>query len=86
MNAEQLMSMLEELDPQTEIRFASQPSWPFEYNIAGVVLASELRGEEEDEVGYRPRHSDPDADVLYLVEGSQLGHFTKDPWNCYRRA
>ncbi len=85
MTAQQLMNMLEDLDPDTEVRFASQPHWPFEYDIVGVVLASELRREEGGDVGYRPPFSDPNADVLYLIEGSQLGYFTKQAWDCYRR-
>ena len=32
MNARDLIEMLEDLDPETEIRLAHQPSWPFEYS------------------------------------------------------
>ena len=37
MTAHELMEILEGVDPETEIRFASQPSWPFEYEIRGTV-------------------------------------------------
>jgi hypothetical protein len=45
MTVEELMYELEGLDPNSEVRFASQPSWPFEYNIAGIVSV-EVDGEE----------------------------------------
>jgi hypothetical protein len=36
MNARELIELLEDLDPNTEVRFMSQPSYPFEYSIAGT--------------------------------------------------
>lgn len=47
------------LDPETEIRFASQPAWPFEYAIEGAeAVADEKTGRT----------------VLYLGEGRQIGY------------
>ena len=61
MTVQELIDELEYLDPETEVRFASQPSWPFEYSISEVVVANvEKRGEEEE--------------VVYLGEGSQIGY------------
>jgi len=49
---------------EIEVRFASQPSWPFEYSIDGVVIA--------------PKFDDQDNDtgqtIVYLGEGQQLGY------------
>lgn len=32
-----LMEMLEGFDPETKIRLAQQPGWPFEYSVGNVV-------------------------------------------------
>ena len=61
MTVQDLIDELEYLDPETEVRFASQPSWPFEYSIREVVVADvEKRGEEKQ--------------VAYLGEGRQIGY------------
>ena len=61
MTVQDLIDELEYLNPETEVRFASQPSWPFEYSISEVVVANvEKRGEEEE--------------VAYLGEGRQIGY------------
>ena len=39
MTVKELIEELEYLDPNIEVRFASQPNWPFEYDIRGVVVA-----------------------------------------------
>jgi len=33
MTAAELIEMLEELDPETEIRLMTQPAWPFEWSL-----------------------------------------------------
>ena len=37
MTAAELIELLEGVDPDTEVRLAEQPSWPFEYSVSGVV-------------------------------------------------
>ena len=37
MKVQQLMEMLEECDPNAEVRYASQPSYPFENSIREVL-------------------------------------------------
>ena len=58
MTVQELIEKLSYVNPDAEIRFASQPSWPFEYSFSGPV-------EVEDEDGFS---------TVYLVEGSQLGY------------
>lgn len=58
MTVQDLIEELNYLNPDAEIRFASQPSWPFEYSIDSAVYT-------EDEDGFP---------TVYLVEGSQLGY------------
>lgn len=36
MTVEELIEMLEQFDPEAEVRIASQPSWPMEYELSGV--------------------------------------------------
>jgi hypothetical protein len=63
MRVRELIEELEGMNPEAEVRFASQPSWPFEYNIQGVVECN-----PEDESDNEP------AEVVYLVEGNQIGY------------
>ncbi len=63
MTVEKLIEMLEGMNPEAEVRFASQPSWPFEYTISDL---SAFTGEEES--------NDENCDVVYLIEGDQIGY------------
>ena len=77
MKVAELMEMLEGLPEDAEVRLAQQPNWPFEYSLADAVLV----GPTARPPGYQP---DPDEDededdhpeenVVYLVEGTQLGY------------
>ena len=49
-----------------EVRFASQPKWPFEYSIDTAVTV-----EVEDE------NTDEKEKVVYLSEGTQLGYLNE---------
>jgi hypothetical protein len=78
-----LKEMLEEFDDDAEVRLASQPNWPFEYSVLGVVDGNLLTDREEDENGdYLPEDNEYSGKV-YLVEGNQLGYFTKRAWNLF---
>lgn len=61
MTVRELIEELEGMNPEAEVRFASQPSWPFEYSVASVVGISEDGDLTESE-------------TVYLVEGSQIGY------------
>jgi len=64
MTVAELIYELENFDEDMEIRFASQPSWPFEYDINGVVFSDDkvwlvegnqlgyLSGSVKDEIGW----------------------------------
>ena len=73
MTVQELIDELEGFDPEQEVRFLAQPSWPFEYTIAAVVEASDR---PPDLSGYR----ETPAPRVLLVEGRQacyadLRHF-----------
>jgi len=61
MTVQELIEELRLFDQEAQVRFASQPSWPFEYSINGVIQTIvDNRGNEED--------------VVYLEEGRQIGY------------
>lgn len=65
MTVQDLIDSLEGMDPKAEVRFASQPSYPFEYSIYGVI-ETEVKGEtivyleEGRQIGYLPREAKDD--------------------------
>lgn len=69
MTVQELIGELEAYDPDADVRFLSQPSWPFEYTIAAVVEATDT---SDDLSGYR----DTPTPRVLLVEGRQAcyGH------------
>ena len=59
MTVEELIEELKYMDKDATVRFASQPSWPFEYSIYGVVQTTVkdqemVYLEEGQQVGYLP--------------------------------
>jgi len=54
----------------TAVRFASQPSWPFEYSINSVQEV-QIDDEEADE---------PET-IIFLEEGRQLGYLPSEAKN-----
>ena len=63
MTVADLIYELEQMNPEAEVRFASQPSWPFENDIDSVVSV-----EVED------RRTGEAVEVVYLEEGRQIGY------------
>lgn len=70
MNVAELIEILEDCDPETEIRLASQPKWPFEYSISNVVLAQPSVDLDEFDGG--------DPRVVYIAEGTQIDYLSGD--------
>ena len=58
----QLIEELEDLDPDAEVRLATQPNWPFEWHLSTI------------EPGPAMPVTIDDQPVVYLVEGEQLGY------------
>jgi len=70
MTVRQLIEELEFMNQDAEIRFASQPSWPFEYSIDDVISA-EIENRRTGEA----------EEVVYLAEGRQIGYLPSDAKN-----
>ena len=74
MQVRDLIEQLENMNPEAEVRFANQPSWPFENSIDSVeaVKQAELTLTEKGEEFYEPVADAPE--IVYLAEGRQLGY------------
>ena len=70
MTVGELKEMLEDLDDDMEVRLAHQPSWPFEYSISNGQVVDVNEPDEDDE---EAEEKEP-REILYLIEGSQLGY------------
>ena len=82
MTVGQLKDLLEGYEDDMEVRIASQPNWPFEYGIRGVVSRSEVDEEDPDEEEDEERDPSAPEDCLFIVEGRQLCYGNKNIWNC----
>lgn len=81
MKVKELMEVLKDLEPNAEVLIASQPNWPFEIELAGVVTRAECDARDV-EGGARPspaNHALAPTDV-FLVEGLQLRYGSKTPF------
>lgn len=81
MTIDQLIERLEEyrelIGGNAEVRLMTQQNWPFENSITGVCSGEEINDRDEDE-----DDEDVDTDqVVYIVEGEQLGYGSKRAWD-----
>lgn len=76
----ELIERLEEyrdaLGEDAEVRLMTQQNWPFENTIVGLVSSEEINnaGEDDDE-------DVADGQILFIVEGRQLGYGSKRAWD-----
>ena len=77
MTVRKLIEILEDFDPETEVRLAVQPNYPLQHDIAGVVHTSELTAEMSQVYA-----GDKDAEVVWILEGStpDQPYGSKDWW------
>ena len=70
MTVADLIEELKWMPEGAEVRFASQPNWPFEYSIDDVIsveIENRRTGEAEE--------------VVYLAEGRQIGYLPSEAKN-----
>tara|TARA_B100001250_G_scaffold372240_1_gene357584 strand:+ start:49 stop:288 length:240 start_codon:yes stop_codon:yes gene_type:complete len=72
MTVGELIQELKYMDEGATVRFASQPGWPFEYSIYGVIQVTVNKPGEYTNDGYKQE------DVVYLEEGQQIGYLPKE--------
>lgn len=80
-----LIALLEqyrdECGDDAEVRLMTQQNWPFENGIRGVTSTSQMDDFEDCEDEPFDVSGGPDAgDVIYLVEGGQIGYGRKVAW------
>ena len=64
MTVGQLIEMLQDYDPAAEIRLATQPNYPLESSVRGVVSNDDMAA----------THGDADENIVWITEGSQIGY------------
>ena len=62
MTTRELIEILSEYGPDTEVRIATQPTWPFEHEIAGT------------DDNQHPTEAEQATPIVYLLEGRQIGY------------
>ncbi|MDP1826677.1 MAG: hypothetical protein Q8L48_25625 [Archangium sp.] len=87
MKVKELMELLKDLEPNAQVLIASQPNWPFEIELSGVVTRAECSQPDEDGEGdaQAPSRDGAPTDV-FLVEGQQLRYGSKTPFRLARRS
>ena len=84
MTVGELKTMLEGLDEDMEIRSVSQPSWPFEYAIAGITTKRRAQQADNEancleDVPYdEGEEVKEEQDIAYIVEGEQLCYASRN--------
>jgi hypothetical protein len=74
MKVRQLLDLLADYSPEAEVHLVHQRNYPLESHLAGVVGASEIREHEGRPLG------DDDPEIVYLLEGRQLGYGRVVAW------
>jgi len=69
----QLIDLLGDYSPDAEVRIMHQPRYPLQSTLGAVVGESEIREHEGGDLG-------DDPEVVYLLEGSQIGYGRKVAW------
>jgi hypothetical protein len=72
MNVKELVRILERYPERAEVRLMTQPNYPFEYDVAGVVSGADAKLEEKP---------DREGDIVYLCEGEQICYGSDKVWD-----
>jgi hypothetical protein len=96
MKVSELISRLEECDPEAEVRVMCQPNYPFENAIDGVVRRDDFSSEECDcdRIGLQPHEEGCPAedeeqtyedglsgDDVFILEGRQERYGSRRAWD-----
>jgi hypothetical protein len=76
----QLIDLLSEYQENAEVRLVTQPHWPLEHGLDGIVSKSEIDAHEADDDEDTP---EPEIDVVYLLEGSPHGYGRRAAWDAW---
>lgn len=73
MTVRDLIRQLEDFEPDTEVRLAFQPRWPFEHSI-GSVVSVDLTDEDADYDEEVSDYENTGEQIVYIGEGRQIGY------------
>jgi hypothetical protein len=85
MTVGELMQILSEMDADAQVFIASQPSWPFEFAIAGVARRAEMLADDDGEPATETHEPGTAPSDVFIVEGTQLRYGSKAAWETARR-
>jgi hypothetical protein len=78
MTVAELIAILEDANPESEVRIADQPQWPFEYALDQAVVVDypdEPEAEDEDAEPFRPDDAHVyGQQIVYLATGRQINY------------
>jgi hypothetical protein len=82
---ERLEDLRSELGGDVEVRLMTQQNYPFENELAGATCLRDIheREEVESDDDDNPEQFEPEGapeEVVYLLEGRQLGYGTTTAW------
>ena len=77
MKVSELIELLEQCDPDKEIRLATQPNYPLAFSLGGVYDPESAEPWDEDEPADKG-----DTSLVWLLEGTQ----SRDPYSVPRDA
>ncbi len=82
---ERLEELRSELGDDVEVRLMTQQNYPFENELAGATCLRDIRERDEadSDDDDNPERFEPEgepAEVVYLLEGRQLGYGTQTAW------
>ena len=83
MTVQELIDLLTECNPDSEVLLASQSHYPLEHELRGLTTRREMvRAESEDEGGDDDVDNDEDSDMdeVILVDGAFRGYGSKTAW------
>jgi hypothetical protein len=73
---EALQEVRDEVGGDAEVRMVTQHNWPLEYTVFGVSTGAQINADEDS----LDDGDVSDDNVVYLVEGTQLGYGSKRAW------
>lgn len=79
MKVRELLERLRDCSPDAEVRIMTQPSWPFENSISGVVERREF-SDPGAELAEHCTAEHCTLDDVFILEGRQLRYGSKKAW------
>lgn len=78
MTVGELIEHLEQYDEDMEVRLMTQPSWPLQCGVQGVVAGYEI--DVEVDSGEQSQYELEDEAHVFLLEGRGEGYGTRYAW------